>query len=101
MKYASILLFIFLISCASDKVYVVKTEKIYRYPKQVNEIEKPELQELDKTESFNSDNNTERRLKNLMELISYIKKLELKIKKYEDDINEIKREEDESNKKDK
>lgn len=87
------LIAVILVSCARDKVYIVKTEKVFRYPKKVAEIEQPQLSELNQDESFNSDSNTEKKLKNLVELINYIKKLKLKIAKYEKDIDDIVKEE--------
>ena len=92
-KLLMILMILLFVSCTETK-YIVRTKTIYRYPKKTNKIDKPPMNDLGPTQDYNSDENIERRLKNLAELRQYINQLKNKIGKYEKDIDEIMKEEE-------
>lgn len=93
MKYLISFLFVFVLGCSwfeKEIVYYPKTEFVYVSPDLLSDVKRPILKSLDVEKSFANTENIEKVLTNTNELVTYIKQLEIKIKRYEEQIQKIK-----------
>jgi len=74
-----------------EKVYITKIKKIYIIPTKLSKIEPPKLFYLS-DKSYCNTKNIDVTTKMLLEISDYAKKLNKKIKKYENDIDKLKKE---------